>query len=420
MERRIFQTAARATVGGLCLLGAPTLQAQGVSECSIGNAKATPSWEQDCSSAIQSERDPSKRAELHFRRAYVLNEQRAYERALEDLNAACALVPHHAAYLRERGYTLNSLGRYRDALVDLDEDARLEPGKAEVYTERALTRTRLGDWAGALADRDREVQLNPKSASTRVARARARLWLGQFDEARADLKTAAALLKANPGGAEEVEFFEGVSAQLAAWTHHSDGRDPAANCGPAGEGADPAFAEPTLIGDCTLAFLRAKSPQQKAEALTTRAIAWLVARQSQHDATNDYEAAVALEPANPDRHTNLGFGYIQERHSWGARQEFDRSIEIRRTWLALAGRASAHYNLREPELALTDANESMAIRPNELALLILGDLAKDRQQDAEARRFWMGAYALGERDDGLVQRLKSVGVEDPSKEATSP
>ena len=369
------------------------------------------SWDRDCEAAIQGERDSAKKAELHFRRAYVLNERQAYEQSLNDLNSAVAMAPNNAKYLRERGYTLNSLGRYREALPDLNELASLEPQPPEVYSERALTLTYLGDWQGALADRDREVQLKPDSMAALVARAEARMWLGRFDEAQKDLKAAAAMPAAS--SPNDAAYLGRVSKRLRAWMLHSSSADPGAKCSLARTNDD--YLEPTLIGDCTRAFFSAKTPQDKADALTNRSIAWL-SQQSEHDATVDREAAVALDPDNPDRHTNLGFAYLQERHSWAARQEFDRSINIQKTYTALAGRASAHYNLGEADLSFRDAKESFEMRPNELALWILGDLAKDKHDDAIAKSFWLGAYHLGSREDRLLERLRSVGVSDPATE----
>jgi len=84
--------------------------------------------------------------------------------------------------------------------------------------------------------------------------------------------------------------------------------------------------------------------------------------------------------------------------------------------LALAGRASAHYNLGEKNLAFRDAKESFEMHPSVLALWMLGDLAKDKHDDASAKLYWMGAYHLGSRDDGLLERLKSAGVPDPAME----
>jgi tetratricopeptide (TPR) repeat protein len=397
----------------LCFLLPMGAQAEEVSSCPISEAQKPSSWDRDCSAAIQAEPDSVKKADLLFRHAYVLNERQAYEQSINDLNAACALVPHHVPYLRERAYTLNSLGRYREALVDLDEQASLEPQSPGVYSERALSRTRLGDWEGALADRDQVAKLRPESMSALVARAEARIWLGQFAEAQRDLKAAALLSDASRR--DDNAYLEKVSAQLKAWMLHSAGDNPGAKCSLAKTNDN--FSRATLIGDCTLAFFSAKTPKDKADALTSRSIAWLSARQSQRDATADREAAVAVEPDNPDLHTNLGFAYLQDAHSWGARQEFDRSINIRKTYAALAGRASAHYNLGEKDLAFRDAKESFDMHPNEITLWVLGDLAKDKHDDASAKLYWMGAYHLGSRDDRLLERLRGVGVADPAKDA---
>ena len=393
------------------LLSAATATAPAQANCSIASAREEKSWDHDCTAAIQLELDPAQKAELLFRRAYVSNERQAYEQSLEDLNAACALVPHHIAYMNERAYTLNSLGRYQEALIDLDELATLQPQTPTIFSERAFARTRLGDWDGALADREREVKLRPDAASALIARAEVRMWLGQIDPAQKDLKAAAALpTRPSP---DDAEYLERVSKRLAAWLHHSLGEDPGANCRHARTNDE--FLQPTLIGDCTLAFLSGKTSKDRTDALTSRSIAWL-SQQSTHEATLDRRNAVALDPSNPDLHTNLGFAYIQENHSWGARQEFDRSINIRKTYMALAGRASAHYNLGEANLSFHDAKESFDIQPNELALWVLGDLAKDKHDDTGAKLYWMGAYHLGARDDRLLERLRGVGVADPATE----
>jgi len=83
---------------------------------------------------------------------------------------------------------------------------------------------------------------------------------------------------------------------------------------------------------------------------------------------------------------------------------------------ALAGLASAHYNLDENDLAFRDAKESFEMQPNALAQWILGDLAKDKHDEIRAKSFWMGAYQLGSRDDRLLERLRGVRVPDPANE----
>lgn len=127
--------------------------------------------------------------------------------------------------------------------------------------------------------------------------------------------------------------------------------------------------------------------------------------------------AAALDPDNPNTHTNLAFAYMRDRHSTGAIWEFDRSIAIKPTFTAYAGRASAKYNLHDLDGAFADAKKSFEIEPNMLALWVLGDVVYEKSKSYdEAKSFWIGAYRLGSRDDRLIQRLKDAGVPIPPPE----
>lgn len=130
--------------------------------------------------------------------------------------------------------------------------------------------------------------------------------------------------------------------------------------------------------------------------------------------------AVALEPGNADWHANLGGSYVMVRRSWAGRRALDRSLAIKESWPALAQRAAARYNLRDPEDALADARRSFELYPNEVALIVLGDLSRDGGDRASAKLYWMGAYHLGSRDDGTIARLKSIGIDRPDQEPASP
>jgi tetratricopeptide (TPR) repeat protein len=177
------------------------------------------------------------------------------------------------------------------------------------------------------------------------------------------------------------------------------------------------FDQQDLIGDCTFAFFEAPTPAAASRYLSTRSVAWLIARQDQHLATADNQIAVALDPGNPEWRSNLGYSYLQVRHSWAALREFERSLAIRKSWVALAGRASAKYNLGDKDGAFDDAKASFELESNELALIVLGDLFKDRGDEASAKKMWMAAWRMGSRDDGTIQRLRSVGVEHPERES---
>ena len=367
----------------------------------------------DCDAAIAAEADPKAKAVLLFRRGYLQNGVQHYKEALPDLEAALAQDPSNPAVLHEEAYALSSLMRYAEAIKALDAEARLRPNAPQVYQERAFSRHHSGDLAGALADWDKVVSLMPNDTGMLQARARAAMWLGRFDQASADLNAAEALAQAAHDD-QTVRTVEVGKTTLALWSTPSVGGEAGKTCIKADLTA--AYTRPNLIGDCTLAFLREPSPAAKAAALTVRSIVW-TGHQDAVSATADQEMAVALDPANADWLSNLGFTYLNARHSWAALQKFDRSIAIKPGFVAYAGRAGARYNLGDEAGAFADAKASFEIRPNPIALMVLGDLAFEKRHDPKsARLYWMGAYRLGERDDSLTARLKQIGVTDPDKE----
>ena len=389
----------------------PAVSAEPAS-CSLAGITTTEEWQQTCDHAIELETAPARKAALLFRRAYVRNENQAFEDASRDLDLACALDPHNPRYLRERGYTRNSLGEYEAALVDLNEQAALVPDEPAVYSERALSRHWLGDLRGAYADRVRAVELRPTSASALLARADSRLWLGEFDQAAADAARAKEMARQSED-ADTAKLSDVVLQRISAWASHSPAPDAASNCAKSEQLAD--LSSTTLIGDCTLAFLAATTGTARAAALTTRSLAWMEGQKSElsADASADSALAAAFDPGNANMHANLAFSLLTNHHSRAAVREFDRSLAIKQSALALAGRAHAKHNLGDPEGSFADARASNEIEPNEVSLLVLGDLAYERKDLAAARQFWMGAYHLGSRDDRTFERLRSVGVDNP-------
>lgn len=237
------------------------------------------------------------------------------------------------------------------------------------------------------------------------------MWLGRYDEAEADLKKI-------PPDQIDKDSARLLDELMVRQTYKVQG-DPAARCVlKALSNAAEALA---LIGDCTWAFDHERQPAKRAEYLTVRATARIVAESSARAGIPDEQMAVWIDPANPDRHTNYGFSLLGIRHSWAARNEFDKALAIpaivgNSKAFALAGRAQANYNLGEKEKAFADAKASFEVKPNEAALILLGQLAFDRGDKAAAKAFWMGAWHLGARFDDLRQNLKSVGVGDPDKE----
>ena len=202
---------------------------------------------------------------------------------------------------------------------------------------------------------------------------------------------------------------------IALWTDNS-GADAAKSCvltdmpGPK--------ENKKLIGDCTSAFLAATTASDRAEALTSRAQGWYV---QQHDSdawVQDLQIAAALDPANAGVLSNLGYAYERTQHSTAAVEIFDRSIALKPEYYNYAGRASARFNLHDYDGAESDALKSNALRQNEIALTVLGDVAFIRSTSYDkAKKFWIAAYRLGDRDDGLIDRLKKAGVPIPPPDA---
>lgn len=364
-----------------------------------------------CSVAIAAENDSKARARLLMIRAYGLVEKGELDQAIADLNEAIRLDPDFPDAYHERAYVWGELREFGRGLADSDREVELRPDHAAAYEERAYLRHRAGDLAGAFQDRARVVELRPGDPDALLSRGRAALWMGRFEEATRDTDEALRLARAQ----EEEEATKSAEEQLgeiALWIDSS--------AGAADELCKDAFLaganRPRIIGDCTAAFLGASSKARKAEMVSIRALAWFVGRQDPARGTADQEVAVGLDPGNENLRATLGGYYVRAGQSRAGLRELDRSIALKETWPALAQRAAAKHDLRDPEGAFADAKRSFEIRPNEVALIVLGDLFRDKGDTTEAKAFWMAAYRMGSRDDGTFERLKSVGIDRPDQE----
>jgi len=366
-----------------------------------------------CDIAIAAEADPQARSIMLHRRAYALVEKFKYEEALQDLDRALQLRPDFADALHERAYVHGELSEFDKALSDLDREVAIRPNWPSAYQERAFASHWTGDFARAWADRDRQVALQPGDAEVLLSRADEAIWLGRYDDATRDVAAAEALSRSS-GNAKALQRAEMIRTRIVLLSARTSGGSPLDRCKAAQK--NNVFDGPNLIADCTAAFLAATDNKLKAEILTIRSLLWLVQQQDPQSSTEDRRIVVALEPDNADWHSNLGFSYIEGRHSWAAEREFNRALAIRQTWIALGGRASARYNLNRKDEAFADAKKSFELHPNELALIILGDLAHDHNDDRSAKLYWMGAYRVGARGDTVMGRLKSIGIDHPERE----
>jgi len=243
------------------------------------------------------------------------------------------------------------------------------------------------------------------------ARAEDLLFAGRFADARADIAHAEARAAATDDKAVR-DTAARLRKRLALMTEGAEA-NPGKICKEADKKGD--FSRRNLVATCTAAYLAAPTNQAKAEVLTTRSVAWLVS-DDDADATFDRQMAVALDPGNADWHANLGFAYVRSSHSWAGEREFNLSLAIKESWAALGGRAWARFNLRKIDGAFADAKKSFEIHPNEIALTVLGDIARDQKDMKGAKLYWMGAWHLGDHGEDLLTRLKSIGVTNPALE----
>lgn len=366
-----------------------------------------------CDSDIAAATEPELKARLLMRRAYGLVEKYRYEEAIADLTEAIRLDPAYPNAYHERAYVWGELRDFDRALADSDKEVELRPEAASAYEERAYLRLRAGKLGGAYEDRRQVARLKAEAADTRIAESEAALWVGRFDEARAAASEALRLARLG-GDAKVMAEAEAQQRRINLWSATSKGGDPARLCDSAMEKGD--VGRPNLIGDCTAAFLGEADPARKAEWLTTRSLAWTVAEQNLAAAILDQEVAVGLDPDSHDLRTNLGGSYVRQGHSRAGLRELDRALAIKESWVALANRAAAKYNLKDEQGAFEDAKRSFELNSNPLALIVLGDISKDRSDVDSAKLYWMGAYGMGSRDDGLIERLKSIGIDRPDRE----
>jgi tetratricopeptide (TPR) repeat protein len=369
-----------------------------------------------CDSAIAAEKDRRAKASFLHARAYAWNERDRPDLALHDLNEALRLVPDAAISLHERAYTQAELGNLYKALRDANRDVALRPQEPAALRERAYVRRLSGDLAGAHQDLVRAAELAPADWWSRLQAAESALWLGRFEEAADGVDAAAGLRGSGAQERAEARIASARSA-VALWRTGSGSPNAGERCRDAFNIG--AVEQPNLIGDCTAAFLAARTSRAKAEYLTYRSLVWSVAHQDSERALVDSEVAAGLDPGNADMLVNLGGRYNEAGRYRAALSRLDNALRIKRSYPAYTARANARYGAGDRDGAFADAKKSFEIEANPVALWVLGDLAKDRGDADSAKLYWMGAYRMGVRDDRLLERLKSIGVADPEKEPTT-
>jgi tetratricopeptide (TPR) repeat protein len=389
----------------------------GSNACRIDHAKSPAFDVQACDAAIAAQADSHAKALLFEMRAYAKDESGSYtqfQSAMEDLNEALKLDPDLSQALHERAYLENEFGDYALAEKDLDVQAKLTPNQPQVYEERALARFLQGNLQGAFEDRDRETILAPDDAGGRLARGGALLWLGRFAEAEQDIAAGVALAQ-KKNDKHALDYAASLKADLIGWQTPSDTATAVHNCNTAQTDAD--FRQNTIIGDCTRAFLYATTNKARADALTQRYTAIELWKQRRDAGLSDLRLAYAFAPENPAHAFNLSSLLASIGRGREALKYVNIAIAQNPDAYGLGERAAIEYDLGDVKAAFMDAKKSFELKPNEIALTMLGDYFFEQKHDTNAAKlYWLGAYHLGDRDDSLKARLEKIGVAWPPPE----
>jgi tetratricopeptide (TPR) repeat protein len=368
-----------------------------------------------CDAAITAAVDPEIKSVLLFRRAYMLDATGKWEnylQALDDLTNAILVDPQNYDALQERAYVYNEIEEPAKAEADLDTQLALQPNQPGIFQERGLSRFMQGKLEGAFEDDDRLAELEPNTWRHVATRAYDLMWLGRFDEAAKGYEAAKALAQ-QTGDKNAIDTVEAGAQNLQRWLTADTRADVISVCINAKLEQD--LRKDTFIGDCTEAFLKSTAGSQRADALTQRSIAGVPATNDMQDGLDDLRIALAFDPANPDRMFNLGSRLEGAGRPHQALKYLNESIALKPSFMAYSARASAEEDLGEDKPSFADAKKSFEMQPNEIALTVLGDLVlKDLHDEKSAREYWLAAYKLGDRDDGLKARLEKVGVSWPS------
>ena len=307
-----------------------------------------------CAAAIAAATSAKSQAILYFAWAYSLNEKQAGIEALPNLDKALALAPNFLSAVHERGYTLNDLGFYNRGLADLDREVQLSPEASTAYSERAFSRHFLADFEGALADRLKVIALLGTHPDREGGAADEEVWLGRYAAARDRLEGL-------PASDERNALRTMIDRRLK---YRPDGGE-AKRCTLGNSSDRPAASK--MVDDCSWAFDHEKDRAKRADFLTVRAVMSVVAEQDRGANIDDLRIAVALDPANPQRHINYANALVDNRRSWAARNHYDLAlatpgINTRDKAMALAGRSQARFNRGDTAGAKLDAHGVAAHR----------------------------------------------------------
>lgn len=94
----------------------------------------------------------AERAHAFSMRALSLSLKQQYEQAIQDYDAAIALIPNFAVALNNRAWAYHKWGRGPEGLADVEASLRLNPMSEHTWDTRGHIRQSMGNAGGAFTD----------------------------------------------------------------------------------------------------------------------------------------------------------------------------------------------------------------------------------------------------------------------------
>ena len=228
----------------------------------------------------------------------------------------------NASYYYEKGEEALQSKSYKTALAHFNECLRLSPYYMEAYYSRALVREGLGDKQGALTDFNIYLETKPEDKEALFSRAVARYDYGQWAAAKEDFLK---LLSLPEGGETNTVYFQTDNAA---------------------EGVTKAFTAHHNLKSTILNYLGLI--ETKLENFVK--------------AEDYFNAAILINPKDPDFFLNRGITKLQAGDSANAIADFEQTLALNpesslaRHNLAVLKKSSVHSE--ETERLLTEAIEN--------------------------------------------------------------
>lgn len=351
------------------------------------------------------------KAWTQYLRGYAYVELKAYDKAYSELRAAIAQAPSVETFHTELAFVLIEFGDYDGGERAAARAMKLRPGSIRPLRERAYARLLKGDYYGSLEDSSAAIA-SDSDAVSRAVRAFTRALLGDVDGAREDLTE---LPKVTDSTTKE--WSDLARLVLTALEEGNTGADATAICYRTPKDIDNTKDKVT---PCTrAAFQVATDKADRARALRYRSTAWLYGHDWKLTARADAEAAVRLEPGDPNNWAQRGWVLM----SIGGKRNLRQAIADTKRAMEIMGARESETTIRinladallangDAAAALREVEVFLARKPDNASALWTRGSARIALFDTERGKADLtAAWALGIRQDSLKEELEAQGID---------